>query len=248
MAYDGSVKFIYTCKETQSYRGVDSSFPELLPDETVTIEIPSYDLNIHQYFGAFKKFLSAVGFCEKVILDGAFHVAFNDSNTKEVVDKLMEEYEIQDRQYPYLSYEETEAIREYLGGKESAWNEIKDDRIRETLNLVTENVHSVRDQQWEARYLEYKKNAQAEILDLKAKLSRCENPDAPNYTEDEINAMMWENGLVKDELQAWNGLVPGSPEAVAKGCICPVLDNQEMPDDKKWVDVNCPIHGRKTAA
>ncbi len=246
MAYDGSVKFIYTCKETQPYRGVDSSFPELLPDETVTIEIPSYDLNIHQYFGAFKKFLSAVGFCEKVILDGVFHVAFNDSNTKEVVDKLMEEYEIQDRQYPYLSYEETEVIREFLNGEKTCLDEIKDERIRETLNLVTENVPAVRDIQWEKRYYQYRKNVEAKILDLKAKLSRCENPDAPDYTEEEIEAMTAE--ATDGGYKPWGDYVPGSREAVMLGCVCPVHDNAEMPDDRKWVNGDCPLHGRKTAA
>ncbi len=32
-----------------------------------------------------------------------------------------------------------------------------------------------------------------EIRDLKAKLSRLENPDAPDYTEEEIEAMTFEN-------------------------------------------------------
>ena len=32
-----------------------------------------------------------------------------------------------------------------------------------------------------------------EILDLKAKLSRYENPDNPNYTEEEMEAMDYEN-------------------------------------------------------
>jgi hypothetical protein len=201
MSYDGTVKFIYTCKETQPYRGVDSSFPELLPDETVTIEIPCYDLNIHQYFHAFKKFLGAVGFCEKVILDGAFHVAFNDSNTKEVVDKLMREYEVQDKQY-----------------------------------YTTEDYENLDAE---------KRKLEAQVRDLKAKLSRCKNKDNSQYTDEEIEAMMWDNGYFKGELNEWNGLVPGSTEAIQLGCTCPYLDNLEMPDDKKWVDVNCPIHGRK---
>lgn len=79
---------------------------------------------------------------------------------------------------------------------------------------------------------------EAEILDLKAKLSRLEQPDNPQYTDDEMDAMSAE------EFGAWNGLVPGSPEAVAKNCKCPILDNQEMPDDRKWVNGDCPIHGK----
>jgi len=30
---------------------------------------------------------------------------------------------------------------------------------------------------------------EAKVRDLKAKLSRCENPDAPDYTEEEMDAM-----------------------------------------------------------
>jgi hypothetical protein len=28
------------------------------------------------------------------------------------------------------------------------------------------------------------------------------------------------------------------------GCKCPVMDNEEMPDDRKWVNGDCPIHGK----
>jgi len=74
---------------------------------------------------------------------------------------------------------------------------------------------------------------EAEVRDLKAKLSRLENPDNPNYTDNEMEAM-----------SAWNNLVPGSYAAVENGCKCPVMDNAEMPDDKKWVNGDCPIHGK----
>lgn len=75
-----------------------------------------------------------------------------------------------------------------------------------------------------------------EIRNLKAKLSRLENPDNPNYTDEEMDAMM-----------SWGGLVPGSDAAREKLCSCPVLDNQEMPSDRKWVNADCPIHGKKNA-
>jgi len=77
-----------------------------------------------------------------------------------------------------------------------------------------------------------------EIYDLKAKLSRCQQPDNPNYTESEIEAMTaW-------QYKEWEGLIPGSPEAVEKGCKCPVMDNEEMPEERKWVNADCPIHGK----
>jgi hypothetical protein len=82
-----------------------------------------------------------------------------------------------------------------------------------------------------------------EICDLKAKLSRLENPENPQYTDEEMDAMLGDYKYYE-----WNGLVPGSPEAVAAGCTCPVMDNEEMPLNKKWVNADCPIHGRKTTA
>lgn len=78
-----------------------------------------------------------------------------------------------------------------------------------------------------------------EISDLKAKLSRLEQPENPQYTDGEMDAMTF---------QEWNNVIPGSYAAVEQGCKCPVMDNEEMPDDKKWVNADCPIHGRKTIA
>ena len=72
-----------------------------------------------------------------------------------------------------------------------------------------------------------------EIRDLKAKLSRFKQPDNPQYTDEEMDAM-----------SAWNDVVPGSYAAVNQGCKCPVMDNEEMPDDKKWVNGDCPLHGK----
>jgi hypothetical protein len=48
----------------------------------------------------------------------------------------------------------------------------------------------------------------------------------------------------EDNARIWDGIIPGTPQAKERGCICPVLDNEEMPDDKKWVNMSCPIHGR----
>lgn len=70
-----------------------------------------------------------------------------------------------------------------------------------------------------------------EVADLKKKLAENESK---NIVEENQN-----------EWQGWGGYVPGSDESVARGCKCPVLDNQEMPDDKKWVNEDCPIHGKK---
>ena len=76
---------------------------------------------------------------------------------------------------------------------------------------------------------------EAEIRELKAKLG-------------EVLPEMYKDGdYPKDDGTSWNkpwsGLVPGSDEAYAEGCKCPILDNQEMPEGKKWVSAECPLHG-----
>ena len=91
--------------------------------------------------------------------------------------------------------------------------------------------------EYDAQQDEEIKKLEAQVRDLKAKLSRLENPDNPQYTEDEMDAM-------SAEYIAWNSLIPGSYAAVENGCKCPVMDNEEMPDDKKWVNGDCPIHGK----
>ena len=75
-----------------------------------------------------------------------------------------------------------------------------------------------------------------EIYDLKAKLSRLEQPENSQYTDQEMDGTTSYN--------EWKGLVPGSSESVEKGCKCPVMDNEEMPEERKWVNGDCPIHGK----
>lgn len=62
------------------------------------------------------------------------------------------------------------------------------------------------------------------------------------YTDEELDAM-YDHAEKQEKCKNWNGLIPGSDQARAAGCTCPVYDNDEMPDDKKWVNIDCPIHG-----
>jgi len=222
MTYNATVKLCYINDTEVSH---NKYFPEIIDKQTITIEAPAQDLNTHQYFELFKGFLRAVGFDEYGIMDGACRVAFNDCNREDDMKKLMDEYELQDKQ----AYD--------------------DDDCR----AIEEEIRELK----------------AEIVDLKAKISRYENPDAEQYTAEEIEAMTLETlnecqnkmksptvkwntevkfvpSATKEENQynKWNGLVPGSGEAYRKGCTCPILDNQEMPDERKWVNGDCPLHGK----
>ena len=72
-----------------------------------------------------------------------------------------------------------------------------------------------------------------------------------NQQDDEIETLKAEirelkaklGEVLPEQYKSWGNLVPGSDEAYAEGCKCPILDNQEMPDHKKWVNADCPLHG-----
>jgi hypothetical protein len=122
-----------------------------------------------------------------------------------------------------------------------AFNEM---RTVEAMRKTAEEYDLILAEDYHKKLVEYDaqqdrdiKKLEAEVRDLKAKLSRFKQPDNPNYTDEEMDAM-------SAEYIAWNSLIPGSYAAVENGCKCPVMDNEEMPDDKKWVNGDCPLHGK----
>ena len=140
MTYNATIRFSYT---SDSQDPPSKYFPESLDRKTIIVEAPgAEELNIHQYYELFKNFLGAAGFCEYSIMDGACRIAFNDCNDEAQMKKLMNEYDLQDKQ------------------------------------AYTDD---------DARAME------DEIRDLKAKLSRYEQPNNPQYTDEEIDAMTYEN-------------------------------------------------------
>ena len=176
MSYNATVRLSYINDTEASH---NKYFPEIVDKQTITIEAPAQDLNTHQYFELFKSFLRAVGFDEYGIMDGACRVAFNDCNREDDMEKLMKEYDLQDKQF-----------------------------------------YSVDDYNTLLK----------EVEELKAKLA-------------EVLPELYEKLDAPSPYKSWNGLVPGSDEAYAEGCKCPILDNQDMPDHKKWVNGDCPLHG-----
>ena len=95
MSYKANVKLIYTNNTEPS---PSQYFPEMLDQQTIVIEAPAQDLNVHQYFSLFKSFLRAIDFDEYNIMDGAARLAFNDCNDEAQMKKLMNEYDLQDKQ------------------------------------------------------------------------------------------------------------------------------------------------------
>lgn len=84
------------------------------------------------------------------------------------------------------------------------------------------------------------KKLEAEICELKAKLADIlpEQYGKVDFLRDDGNGL-----AAHSPYRVWGKLVPGSDEAYAEGCKCPILDNQEMPEGKKWVSAECPLHG-----
>ena len=184
MTYNATVKLCYINDTEASH---NKYFPEIVDKQIITIEAPAHDLNVWQHFELFKSFLRAIGFDDYGIMDGACRVAFNDCNREDDMKKLMEEYDLQDKQF--YSVDDYNALLK-------------------------------------------------EVKELKEKLARV-LPE--QYDDEDIKAIIDES--TDGGYKPWGDLVPGSPEAVANSCSCPILDNQDMPKYKKWVNGDCPLHG-----
>lgn len=234
MSYNATVKFQYV-NDTEATPS--KYFPEIVDQMTVTIEAPAQDLNVWQYYELFKSFLRSVGFQDYGIMEGACRLAFNDSNREDDMKKMMEEYELQDKQL-YTDQEYYDLQEKY-------------EQLKEQHNHAEDVA-----MHWKDKYIK-------EISTRKLNLDSIMPPwghsdmEALQYTEDEINAMCdaaeaeekeqcIEMAEREYEWVKWNE-VPGSEEACAKGCKCPIFDNQEMPSNKKWVNADCPLHGKVTA-
>ena len=166
MATEGYVKFEYFSKGIPPYYN-NSSFPDLLDDEKITIETSCLEMSYHQYASLFKKFLMAVGFTEKNIMQAGCSLAFNEVCSEKLMKEVAKEYDL----------------------------------------IMSEDLPEI-------------------LEDRMAQEERFRKTQETQYKE-------------------WKGLVPGSDEAITNGCKCPILDNSEMPEDRKWVNGNCPIHSHK---
>ena len=132
---------------------------EMLPEEHITMEIPSQDLTATQVFKFFRNFMLAIGYSPYSIMNGACSLAFCDEYNIEDMRKVAKENDL--------------TLNEDL-------SDLLDERMQQELKWKEEANPN-----WQELY----ENSQKEILDLKAKLSRALNPDAEQYTEEEIDAM-----------------------------------------------------------
>jgi len=251
MAIEGYVKFEYFSKGVPPYYG-NSVFPELLDDESIVIQTPNLEMNFHQYFGLFKKFLMSVGFDEKNIMQGACNLAFNEMNNEKTMREVAEEYDlVMNEDLPAIVEDRLKHDKQWLEQNKSEpdiWEKRYYEVRRKLIDLENEKRANETMTPWGHSDMEALKYTDDELDAMCDAAEKQEEKSEMTY-DDKVNAgyEMTADGIwvQKENFKMWNGLIPGSPAAVKMGCLCPVMDNEEMPTDKKWVDVECPIHGRK---
>jgi len=114
-----------------------------------------------------------------------------------------------------------------------------DMRSFEEMKKVADEYDLILAEDYNKKLVEYDKQQDEEIKKLEAEIKELKEKLARVLPEQYEDAPMF-----MGQFKSWNGLVPGSPEAVANSCSCPVMDNAEMPNDKKWVNGDCPLHGK----
>ena len=242
MTYNAKVKLQYI---NDSEATPSKYFSELVDQMTVTIEAPASDLNVYQYYELFKSFLLSLGFQYYSVMEGACRLAFNDSVDEDVMKKLMEEYELQDKQvhtdaeYYELEEKALKTERELLDLKAKLSRfqqqdnpQYTDEELEAMCNAAQDKESckemSQRELEWADRgYSQTKAMAYREAIDAGWEMTA----DGFWYRD-------------QNKFKKWE-LIPGSESAVKAGCKCPVMDNAEMPDDRKWVSGDCPLHGKK---
>ena len=119
-------------------------------------------------------------------------------------------------------------------------DEAKMKKIADEYELILAEDYHKKIRQYDEQQDEEIKKLEAEIRELKAKLADIlpEQYGKVDFLRDDGSSL---NAL--SSYKSWGKLVPGSDEAYAEGCKCPILDNQEMPEGKKWVSAECPLHG-----
>jgi len=171
-----------------------------LPEEHYTFEVPAQDLNTTQVFALFKKVMNTMGYCEQSIASGMMSVVFNPDGDEKLMRKMCEEYDL--------------TMNEDVGKKVQEEVQKQLEIEKELAKVKKGPMGTVPDNMppWGHSDMEalgntpgtpgsYRKLYQ-ENLDLKAKLSRLKNPDSPSYTDEEIEAMSYEEHVSSEALAA----------------------------------------------
>jgi hypothetical protein len=179
MTYEAKLTVKYDSTYTYTYSG-DNRF---LPEEHYTFEIPVDDLNATQVFALFKKVMLTMGYSEQSIASGVMDTVFNPDEDEKLMRKMCDEYDL------VMEEDVAKKVDEEVKLRLEIEKELKNDNMppwghsdMEALGNVPGTLGS------------YQKLYQ-ENLELKAKLSRLENPDTLSYTDEEIDAMSYEESI-----------------------------------------------------
>ena len=217
MTYEAKLTVKYDSTFTyNSYSTYESGIP---PEEHITFEIPVHDLTTTQVFGLFKKVMLTMGYCEQTIASGVMSTVFNPDGDENLMRKMCEEYDLtMNEDVAKKVQEEVQKqleIEKKLNSKKGPMGTVLDDNMSswdhsEMLSLSDRNSISEERDRYKELYFNSVKKIQElteskvedvpgtpgsyrklyqENLDLKAKISRLENPDFPSYTDEEIDAM-----------------------------------------------------------
>jgi len=171
VTYEAKLKVQFTTKNTPSkYSSYETDF---LPEENYTFEVPAEDLSSTQVFGFFKKVMLTMGYSEQTIASGMMSTVFNPDGDENLMRKLCDEYDL---------------IMAEDFGKRLQEEVQKQIEIEKELMRVRKGPMGTVPEETQATPGSYRKLYQ-ENLDLKARLSRLQNPDAPSYTDEEIDAL-----------------------------------------------------------
>lgn len=218
------VEFVYHVEDD-----LPTSYGGGVDNQTVRISAPRDDMNVHQYFTLFQSFLRAVGFSDRVIMDGAAELAFNEFRDEKMMREVAENNDL------VLSEDLPTLVNDFV---DQFGDEIQP--LREQVAKLQEENDSL--------------NAQLEVLqDLQnAEPFVTRQPEFIfEYVNDPDDLPMNEEGYVRvrtnDPLRAWGGdkwnFAPGNPEVRGRGCCCPSHLNENMPENEKWISKMCLIHG-----
>jgi len=228
MTYEAKLTVKFDSKFTHSpYSSYET---DTLPEEHYTFEVPVDELTSTQVFALFKKVMLTMGYCEKVIAAGVMSTVFNPDGDENLMRKMCEEYDLtmnedvakkvqeevqrqleiekklnsekgpmgtlckdwEEHFYP----EEALSTRNSISEERDRYKELYLNSVKKIQELTESKVEDVPGTPGSYRKL-YQEN-----LDLKAKLSRLENPDSPQYTDEEIEAMSYEEHVSSEALAA----------------------------------------------
>ena len=185
MTYEAKLTIKFDSKFTHSpYSSYET---DTLPEEHYTFEVPADDLTSTQVFALFKKVMLTMGYDERVIAAGVMSTVFNPDGDENLMRKMCEEFDLT------MNEDVGKKVQEEVQKQLEIEKELAQVK-KGPMGTVPDNMPPWGHSDMEALGNtpgtpgSYRKLYQ-ENLDLKAKLSRLENPDAPQYTDEEIEAM-----------------------------------------------------------